>query len=117
MLQFVCDYCGNVKESGETWISGVAAENVGTQAARREVVIDPAWRRDRAILPFAVHFCSLECRDNYLAELFNKPAALLEVEAVEVGSPTGRRVVRARKKPVGDAVQARTTVSKKSRRR
>ena len=83
MLQFVCDYCENVKEPDETWINGVAAENVGTQAARREVVIDPVWRRERAVLPFAVHFCCVECKDNYLAELFNRPSALLEWKARE----------------------------------
>ncbi len=71
MLQFLCDYCGNVKAPDETWINGIAAENVGTQAARREAVVDPKWRRERAIfchLPFTS--VPLECKDNYLAELF-----------------------------------------------
>ncbi len=106
MLQFVCDYCASTKSPDETWINGVAAENVGTQAARREVVIDPTWRRERALLPFAVHFCSLECKDNYLAELFSRPAELLEVESATVRR--GRRVVRAKKKTVGTTGQART---------
>ena len=57
MLQFVCDYCGNVKQL-RNLDQRVAAENVGTQAARREVVIDPTWRYERVILPLAVHFCS-----------------------------------------------------------
>jgi hypothetical protein len=35
MLRFVCDYCQNVKQPDEVWINGMAAENVGTQAARR----------------------------------------------------------------------------------
>ncbi len=109
MLQFACDYCGRVKEAGETWINGVAAENVGARAARREVVIDAAWRRERTVLPFAVHFCSVECKDNYLAELFDKPASLLEVEGAQIEPATGRRVVRARKKPVTNGVQTRTT--------
>jgi hypothetical protein len=114
MLQFVCDYCENVKLPEEVWINGIAAENVGTQAARREVIIDPAWRRERAVLPFAVHFCSVECKEGYLAELFNKPAALLEVQSagVEAG---GQRVVRAKKKPLSNAAQTRTTTHKKTR--
>jgi|SRR5579871_4484473 len=115
MLQFVCDYCGNVKGAGEPWINGVAAENVGTQAARREVVIDSAWRRERAILPFAVHFCSLECKNNYLAKLFDKPASLLEVESAAVEPATGRRVVRARKKPVAEVVARRTNRKTRAR--
>ena len=115
MLQFVCDYCETVKAPSETWINGIAAENVGTQAARREVIIDPAWRRERAVLPFAVHFCSIECKDNYLAELFNKPAELLEVESATIAP--GRRVVRAKKRAVKDGAQARTSTLRKSRTR
>jgi hypothetical protein len=115
MLQFVCDYCENVKVPNETWINGIAAENVGTQAARREVIIDPAWRRERAVVPFAVHFCSVECKDNYMAELFSKPATLLEVESA--GVEAGRRVVRATKRAVKTGAQSRTsTVRKPSRR-
>jgi hypothetical protein len=114
MLRFVCDYCENVKLPDEVWINGIAAENVGTQAARREVVIDPSWRRDRAVLPFAVHFCSVECKDSYLAELFNKPAVLLEVESAEVQPGVGR-VVRAKKKTISRAGQTLKSTHKKSR--
>ncbi len=114
MLQFVCDYCENVKEPDETWINGVAAENVGTQAARREVVIDPVWRRERAVLPFAVHFCCVECKDNYLAELFNRPSALLEVESARI-KPSGGRVVRAKKKVLDGSAQSRTRLHRKVR--
>lgn len=114
MLQFVCDYCENVKLPDEVWINGIAAENVGTQAARREVVIDPAWRRERALLPLAVHFCSLECKDHYLSELFNQPAVLLEVQSAEV-QPGGRRVVRAKKTPVSRAGERRTRTSSRTR--
>lgn len=114
MLQFVCDYCGNVKGAGEAWINGVAAENVGTQAARREVIIDPAWRRERAVAPLAVHFCSVQCKDNYLVELFDRPAALLEVESARVEPITGRRVVRAKKKAVEEVVRTRTVRSRKT---
>jgi hypothetical protein len=111
MIKFVCDYCENVKQADEVWINGVAAENVGTQAARCEVIIDPAWRYERAIVPFAVHFCSLECKDSYLAELFNQPASLLEVESVEVQPARQRRVVHAKKVPVGKPAQKRTRKS------
>jgi len=114
MLQFVCDYCENVKLPDEIWINGVAAENVGTQAARREVIIDPTWRRDRALLPFAVHFCSVECKDNYLTQLFNKPSALLEVESADVKPAVGR-VVRAKKTSGPAVVETRTSTRTKRR--
>ncbi len=116
MLQFVCDYCGVVKEPAETWINGVAAENVGTQAARREVIIDPAWRRDRAVVPLGVHFCSIECKDNYLAEMFNQPTSLLEVRSATLQSD-GTRVVHARKMPVVKTKVVRATGSKRTRGR
>lgn len=116
MLQFVCDYCADVKQPDEAWVNGIAAENVGTQAARREVIVDPAWRRERAILPFAVHFCSLECKDKYMGELFSRPASLLEVENVRIEPVSGRRVIHAKKKPV-PAKAAAERISKKARRR
>jgi hypothetical protein len=116
MLQFTCDYCENVKLPAEVWINGIGIENVGTQAARREVVIDPAWKRERALLPFAVHFCSVECKDRYLAELFNKPAVLLEVQNSEVG-PEGRRIVRVKKTPTAKAGQSRARIYSKTRER
>lgn len=117
MLQFVCDYCESLRQPGETWINGLAAENVGTQAARREVLVDSAWHYQRAILPFAVHFCSVDCKDRYLVELFQEPASLIEVESVEVQPAGERRVTRAKRKPVSPAATKRTTVSKKTRRR
>lgn len=113
MLQFVCDYCQNVKQPGETWINGIAVENVGTQAARREVVVDPAWRYERVVLPLAVHFCCLDCKDRYLAELFQTPMSLLEVESAEVVPASGKRVVLARKKPAAAVVKKRTSRARK----
>jgi hypothetical protein len=115
MLQFVCDYCESVKAPSETWINGIAAENVGTQAARREVIIDPAWRRERAVQLFAVHFCSVECKDDYLAELFNQPAKLLEIESTR--TEPGRRVVRAKKREVTPVAPSRTSTLRKTRTR
>jgi len=85
----------------------MAAENVGTQAARREVIIDPAWRYERAVQPLAVHFCSVECKDGYLAELFDKPAALLEIDSVKSIPRTGTRVIHAKKKPASGPVEKR----------
>ena len=78
MIQFVCDSCGRVKESSETWIVGTAAEAIGVTAARREVTIQSAWDRAIAVHPFAVHFCSIKCKDSYMAELFASDSAAEE---------------------------------------
>jgi hypothetical protein len=71
MIQFLCDTCAAVKEPHDVWLLGMAAEAVGTRAARREVSILPVWDRERAVQPLAVHFCSLQCKDNYMAALFS----------------------------------------------
>ncbi len=109
MLQFVCDYCENIKQPGEAWINGMAAENVGTQAARREAIIDPVWRYERAVMPLAVHFCCVDCKDNYLAELFDQPASRLEIQSAAAEPIGGRRSVRVRKATAKGVVRKRTT--------
>src|SRR5256884_4768922 len=106
MIQFVCDSCGRVKEPSETWIVGTAAEAVGVTAARREVTIQSAWDRAIAVHPFAVHFCSIKCKDSYMAELFAADSAAEEriVERtapaeilVERNGPVQRITTRTRK--------------------
>ena len=78
MIQFVCDSCGKIKQSSDAWIVGRAAEAVGVTAARREVTIQSSWDRATALHPFAVHFCSLKCKDSYMAELFAPDSAAKE---------------------------------------
>src|SRR5256712_415607 len=94
MIQFVCDSCGRVKESSETWIVGTAAEAVGVTAARREATIQSAWDRAIAVHPFAVHFCSIKCKDSYMAELF-APDSAAEERIVERTAPAEILVERS----------------------
>lgn len=91
MIQFVCDGCSAIKEPSEVWILGLAAEAVGVTAARREVTIQSAWDRPTAVHPLAVHFCSIECKDEYMARLF-APEATVE-EVVEEHSIPPRKVI------------------------
>ncbi len=105
MIQFVCDWCSRVKRSesvGEGWILGMAAEAVAATAARREATILSAWDRARAVDPLAVHFCCIECKDNYVAQLFAPQQTVDEVVVertvpaevvVERTIPTRKRVV------------------------
>jgi len=102
MIQFVCDSCGRVKEPSETWIVGTAAEAVGVTAARREVTIQSAWDRAIAVHPFAVHFCSIKCKDSYMAELF-APDSAAEERVIERTGPAEILVERS------GAVQSITT--------
>jgi hypothetical protein len=82
MIQYVCDTCSAVKQPEEAWIVGVAAETVGTISARREVNIQSAWNQTTAVHPLAVHFCSVQCKDDYMARLF-APEAQIEEKTVE----------------------------------
>jgi hypothetical protein len=70
MIRFQCESCRRLKEPDEVWILGFAAQNIGVTSARREIEIASAWERSRAVEPFAVHFCSDQCRAEYLQALF-----------------------------------------------
>lgn len=74
MIQFECDSCNAVKDPAEVWILGLAAEAVGAASARREVTILSTWDRPNAVHPLAVHFCSSDCKDDYVARLFGSEA-------------------------------------------
>jgi hypothetical protein len=81
MIDFVYDTCSAVKEPEETWIVGLAVEAVGAVSARREVNI-PRWTREAALHPLAVHFCSIQCKDEYMARLFGtEPVEEVVVES------------------------------------
>ena len=71
MIQFVCDTCSKVKKKDERWMLGLAAEQVGTVSARRELNILSAWTQAESVHPLAVHFCSEKCKDKYMADLFS----------------------------------------------
>jgi len=65
----------------------LAAEAVGAISARREMNIQSAWNRTTAVHPLAVHFCSVQCKDEYMARLF-APEAPVEEVTVEHAIPT-----------------------------
>ena len=97
MLQYACDFCGNIKGPRETWLLGLAAESVGPSSAHRTVTMAIAWDEDRAVDPLAVHFCSIKCKENYIKSLFNREPGegeVVEEETVELLPRTGRRVSR-----------------------
>lgn len=96
MVRFACEWCGELKDPDEVWILGYAAENLGTTAARREITVMSGWDYQRAVHPFAVHFCSVEHKDNYVDALFKTtPVPLVtEVRKTKRVVPKERVVVR-----------------------
>lgn len=107
MIQFACDSCSVVKAPNEVWILGLAAESLGVTASRREVTILHAWDASRAVTPLAVHFCSVECKEDYMASLFgtNGKARRLTSEAdIRAAAKPGKRRI----KRVAKVVPAKT---------
>ena len=90
MVRFQCDTCGRLKEADEAWILGFAAENIGVTSARREASISASWDRPRAVEPLAVHFCSDQCRAEYMNALFGETPATREGQV----TVTRRRIKR-----------------------
>lgn len=72
MVRFECDGCGVLRNTGDPWIMGFAAENIGVTAARREVTIADHWDDRAAREWLAVHFCSDECRAEYMGKIFGE---------------------------------------------
>jgi len=86
MIQYLCETCSAVKAAGEAWLLGLAAEAVGVTSASREVPIQSEWDSATAVHPLAVHFCSIECKDEYMARLFAPEVPIKEV-VVERAAP------------------------------
>ncbi len=109
MIQFVCDTCSAINQPAEAWIVGHAAEVVGAVSARREVTIQPVWDRTNTLHPLVVHFCSVQCKDEYMDRLFAWEPQVQEVVieretpaevVVERIVPEKRRITtKARKVP------------------
>lgn len=105
MVRFQCDTCGRLKEADEAWILGFAAENIGVTSARREALISATWDRPRAVEPLAVHFCSDECRADYMNALFGETPVTREGHV----TATKRRIKRVVPGAVVDTVVAENT--------
>jgi hypothetical protein len=105
MVRFQCDTCGRLKEADEAWILGFAAENIGVTSARREISISGTWDYPRAVEHLAVHFCSDQCRADYMDALFGENPATREGHV----TATKRRIKRIVPGAVVDTVVAENT--------
>ena len=118
MLQYICEWCKRVKQPGDEWILGFAAEKIGVVSARREITVSSAWNEAQAVHPLAVHFCSDDHKDRYVAALFDTEPAHAEVvveTALEAGrhQRTTRKVVRM----VAPVKTTKRSVVKRKRKR
>jgi hypothetical protein len=115
MIQYLCDTCSAVKQPQEAWIVGLAAEAVGATSARREVTIQSVWDRQTAVHPLAVHFCSIQCKDEYMTRLFAPEASAEAVGHNQIAPEFPSHVVTERTIPAKRA--AKSKVTKTIRRR
>jgi endogenous inhibitor of DNA gyrase (YacG/DUF329 family) len=74
MIRYQCEVCDRLKRPEEAWILGFAAERLGVTEARREIAVVGKWDDNRAIRPFAVHFCSEQCKQVYIDKMFGEAA-------------------------------------------
>jgi hypothetical protein len=109
-----------MKSRGEIWILGFAGESLGVTAARREISIVDTWDDDRAVQPLAVHFCSDECRAEYMQKLFGDTPETAVGKVVKMRKRERRHVQRVIPGAVVDTVvreKRRPIVRKKTKPR
>jgi hypothetical protein len=118
MVLFGCDWCKTIKQPGERWILGLAAESIGVTAARREITILTTWDEKSACHPLAVHFCSVEHKDNYMAALFDAEPlpgdTVIEQETTTIAP--SRRAQRKYVRTASSGVVTKKKASAKRRR-
>ena len=67
MVKVICDTCDVERNSGEEWVLGYDIESVSPNGVRRAITFLDRWDSRRMDELGAIHFCSLECKDKYLA--------------------------------------------------
>ena len=70
MVQIICDTCEAVRDQDERepWILGYDIETRSTSGVSRSVRFLDRWDERRLTEIGAIHFCSVECKDKYLAK-------------------------------------------------
>jgi|SRR5581483_278479 len=109
MVLFACDWCKTIKHTGDVWILGLAAESIGVTAAVREINILVAWDEARACDRLAVHFCSLEHKEKYMAKLFQTEPAAASVIDEKATISSGRTAERKYMRSSGLSTTTSTT--------
>jgi hypothetical protein len=68
MIKITCDTCGTVKSAGQPeWIIGYDLQFDTPRAVGRSLSFYEHWDNSRILERGAVHFCSPECKEAYVA--------------------------------------------------
>jgi hypothetical protein len=95
LIRYSCDWCKREKRPGEQWVMGLAAEKIGPAGRRRQYIGLRQWSERLASDPLAVHFCSEEHKNLYVARLI-------------ASSKSGRRALPRNVEPTKVQPQAAT---------
>ncbi|GAC1652829.1 MAG: hypothetical protein NVS9B15_13410 [Acidobacteriaceae bacterium] len=66
MINVICDSCDVKRKAGEEWVLGYDIESVSPNGVRRAITFLDRWDPRRMDELGAIHFCSLECKSDYL---------------------------------------------------
>lgn len=122
MIRITCDMCGSVKR-GKGWIIGYDLQYDTRRAVGRSLSFFDRWDNSRVLERGAVHFCSPECKEEYVdsntVSVATKPR---KVRARRTGVITAvsklRKASAGTKKPTKvDARQKHKVAARKKRRR
>jgi hypothetical protein len=67
MVKVICDKCGVERQRGEEWVLGYDIESVSPSGVRRAITFLDRWDPRRIDELGTIHFCSLQCKNEYLA--------------------------------------------------
>jgi hypothetical protein len=65
-MEFFCKTCGKRKGDSDGWLLGL--EGSGKPVMKYTFNLLTKWDEQRACAPNAVHFCSAECQNKYVAK-------------------------------------------------
>lgn len=104
MIRITCDVCGAIKRGRQSeWIIGYDLQYDTPRAVGRSISFFPRWDDSRVLEHGAVHFCSPECKEQYVAG-----------NTLTVAKP--RKVAARRKQNVATRKKPKVAARKKSRK-
>ena len=117
MIRITCDTCGAVKRGkGQEWIIGYDLQYNTPRAVGRTLSFFDRWNDSRVLERGAVHFCSPECKEQYIAAntvmVAKKPRKLPARKA----SNTVTVAAKTRKISAGAKKRAKVSVREKRRK-
>ena len=65
-MEFLCKFCGKQEGEPQGWLIAFELTTPGTEV-RNTIFVADRWDRAKALQENALHFCSQQCQEKYLA--------------------------------------------------